>query len=87
MDEWLNNLLAFVAVVLEFILGSAVFFAIVYIAHILEVAINSLHDPKGSMVYWVSQCGEIFLLCADSVIGIFFVTRGIRNAWQATWGT
>jgi len=54
MEEWLNNLLAFVAVVLEFILGSSVFFAIIYVAHILEGAINSLHDPEGSMVYWVS---------------------------------
>jgi hypothetical protein len=50
------------------------------------LAIARLDDPQGSIIYWVSKGGVIFLLLADCVIGFFFVTRGIRNAWLATWG-
>lgn len=85
--EWFENLLAFLAVIIELVLGALIFFAIILVAHFLDVAIASLGDPSGSMIYWVSKCGTAFLLFADCVIGLFFVTRGIRNAWRATWGS
>jgi hypothetical protein len=86
MKEWRDNFLAFIAIITELLLGTLLFFIIIFLAHYLELAIARLDDPQGSIIYWVSKGGVIFLLLAECVIGFFFVTRGIRNAWLATWG-
>jgi hypothetical protein len=55
-------------------------------AFLLEVAVGYFHEPVGSFLYIVAKGGEAVLLIADCLIAIFFVTRGIKNAWNATWG-
>ena len=84
--EWLENLSAFISVILEFVLGAAIFYVIIHIAHYLEQDIASMHDTNGSALYYVEKFGEIIFLVADCLIALFFVTRGIMNAWKATLG-
>ena len=84
--EWLENFLAFVSVILEFVLGATIFYAIIHIAHYLEQDIASMHETTGSALYSVEKSGEIIFLITDGLIALFFVTRGIKNAWKATWG-
>jgi hypothetical protein len=84
--EWLENFLAFVSIILEFVLGAAVFYVIIHITHYLEQDIASMHETSGSPLYYVGNFGEIVFLIADCLIALFFVTRGIMNAWKATWG-
>jgi hypothetical protein len=83
----LDNTLAFLAITLELVLGAAVFYVIIHFAHYLEQDIASMNETAGSVLYYVENGGEIFFLGADCLIGLFFVTRGIRNAWNATWGS
>jgi hypothetical protein len=87
MEDLRNNVLAFLAIIIELLLGAIVFYVIVFLAHILQLAIVSLGEPQGSIIYLVSRGGEIFLLLADCVIGLLFVTNGVRKAWLATWGS
>ena len=84
--EWRQNFLAFLAVVVEFILGAAVFYLIILVAYALQYAIAFLHEPEDSFLYIVARGGKIVLLITDCLIGTLFVTSGIRNAWRATWG-
>jgi hypothetical protein len=84
--EWLENILAFVSIMLEFVLGAVIFYAIMHIAHYLEQDVASMHETNGSPLYYVGNFGEIVFLFADCLIALLFVTRGIRNAWKATWG-
>jgi hypothetical protein len=45
-----------------------------------------MHETTGSALYSVEKSGEIIFLITDGLIALFFVTRGIKNAWKATWG-
>lgn len=84
--EWLENLLAFISVMLEFVLGAVIFYVIIHIAHYLEQDIASMGETNGSALYYVEKFGEITFLAADCLIALFFVVRGIKNAWKATLG-
>jgi hypothetical protein len=57
-----------------------------HITRYLEQDIASMHETNGSPLYYVGNFGEIVFLIADCLIALFFVTRGIMNAWKATWG-
>jgi len=81
-----EQILAFLAILLELLFGTLLFFIIIYAAHLLEWGISLLHEPKDSFIGITAHVGEIALLIADCIIGIIFVTRGILNAWNATWG-
>jgi hypothetical protein len=71
--------LAFISIILELVLGAAIFYVIIHIAHYLERDIASMQDPSGSAVYYVEKFGEIIFLAADCVIALFFVIRGIKR--------
>jgi hypothetical protein len=43
-----------------------------------------MNDPNGSALYYVEKFGEIAFLIADCLIALFFVIRGIKNAWNVT---
>jgi len=81
-----ETLLAFISIILELVLGAALFYVIIHITHYLERDIASMQDPSGSALYYVEKFGEIIFLAADCLIALFFVIRGIKNAWNATMG-
>jgi hypothetical protein len=86
MKELAANILAFGSVLLELILGAVIFYVIIHLAHYIEQDIASMHETTGSALYYVERFGEIAFLIADCLIALFFVTRGMKNAWKATWG-
>ena len=49
MKEWRDNFLAFIAIITELLLGTLLFFIIIFLAHYLELAIARLDDPQGSI--------------------------------------
>jgi hypothetical protein len=74
--EWRQTLL-------EFVLGAAVFFFIIVVAHFVRLLIGSLDDTDDIALHITVHYGEIVLLVADCLIGLMFVARGLKNAWKA----
>ncbi|HXR34457.1 MAG TPA: hypothetical protein VN754_00820 [Candidatus Binataceae bacterium] len=79
-----ETFLAFLTIILELVLGALIFYVIIHVAHYLEQDIASMNDPNGSALYYVEKFGEIAFLIADCLIALFFVIRGIKNAWNVT---
>ncbi len=82
-----ETFLAFISIILELVFGAAIFYVIIHMTHYLERDIASMQDPSGSALYYVEKFGEIVFLFADCLIALFFVIRGIKNAWNATMGS
>jgi hypothetical protein len=84
--QLLDTFLAFISIILELVFGAVIFYVIIHITHYLERDIRSMQDPSGSALYYVEKFGEITFLAADCLIALFFVIRGIKNAFKATMG-
>jgi hypothetical protein len=75
-----ETFLAFLTIVMELVLGAAIFYVIIHVVHYLEKDIVLMNDPSGTALYYVERFGEIIFLAADCLIALFFVIRGIKNA-------
>jgi hypothetical protein len=84
-DKIKATLLAFLFIVIEIGLGTALFYFVIYIERHLGGL--SLADQGGDRIlYWFGYGGKILLLAADSIVILLFVGHGIRSAYQETWG-
>lgn len=83
-QQLVDTFFAFITIMLELVLGAALFYVIIHVAHYLEEDIARMNDPTGTALYYVERFGEVVFLLADCVIAVFFVIRGIKNAWNAT---
>lgn len=82
----IENFKVFLSILAEVFLATVLFFLIIFVAHWLKVFLDFLGEPEDSLIYGVGKAGEIVLLGADCLIGIFFASRGVYKAWQETWG-
>jgi hypothetical protein len=80
--EWRQTLLTFVSVIVEFVLGAVVFFGIIFVAHWLKRAIGPLDSPDDAFLHATVHYGEIVLLVADCLIGLYVCGEGLKNAWK-----
>jgi hypothetical protein len=85
LDQIRDSVLAFLFILVEFALGTFLFYFVIYIERNLG-GLSGVDQNGDAALYWFGFVGKILLLIVDFAITFLFVGHGLRGAYQQTWG-
>jgi hypothetical protein len=86
LEKTKSQILVFFGICVEIGLAAALFYFILFVEGLLG-GFSARSADSDVVLYWFGYFFKIFLLLADGVVMILFVTRGVHEAWVDTWGS
>ena len=86
LEKTKSQIFLFFGICVEIGLAAALFYFIVFIERLLG-GFSARSADTDVVLYWFGYFFKLFLLVADGLVMIFFVSRGVREAWIDTWGS
>ncbi len=86
-ERLLQNFVRMLFCLVEIALGAGLFYAVVWIIKRLHNATGNVDKAVDPALFWFVIVFQIALLMADAIIVTLFVSRGVKQAWEETWGS
>lgn len=85
LEKTRSQILLFFGICVEIGLAAALFYFIVFVERLVG-GFSARGEDTDLVLYWFGYSMKLLLLSADGVVMIFFVSRGVREAWMDTRG-